>query len=250
MIDLSKPWPLGLSRTTWWRFAIAFVALLAVTVWFDPWFSATARAWPEPVNAFFAYVTDYGLSEWILIPSLVLMIVCGLLGLAIPKRTPKLALLEMTQLYAFIFIGVGLPGLASNLIKRAIGRGRPEVVDQLGHFDFSALINDWTYQSFPSGHATTSFAFAFVVGFLSRRWLVPLLVIAAIVGVSRVAVGAHYPTDVMGGIVVGTLGAYAVRAFFASRGWLFEYQPDGTITLRSFPAVRRLVRSRKRLQAK
>lgn len=250
MIDLSKPWPLGLSRTTWWRFALAFAALLAVSVWFDPWFSVTARAWPTPVNDFLAYITDYGLSDWILIPSLALMIVSGLLGLAIPKRTPKLALLEMTQLHAFIFIGVGLPGLIANLIKRAIGRPRPELLDQLGHLDFTPILNDWTYQSFPSGHSTTSFAIAFVIGFLSRRWLLPLLVVAVIVGVSRVAVGAHYPTDVMGGAVVGSLGAYAVRAFFASRGWLFVYRPDGTIALRDFAAVRRLVRSRKSAQAK
>src|SRR5690606_25695682 len=111
MFDLSKPWPLGFSRTTWWRFALAFVALLAIVVWFDPWFSRTAQAWPRPVNDFFAVVTDYGLSDWILIPSLILLLLTGVLALLIRKRTPHLALLEMVQLYAFIFVGVGLPGL-------------------------------------------------------------------------------------------------------------------------------------------
>lgn len=250
MIDLSAPWPLGLSRTTWWRFALAFVVLLAIVVWFDPWLSATALAWPRPVNDFFAAVTDYGLSEWILIPSLVLMLLCGALSLVMRKRTPRLALIEMTQLYAFIFVGVGLPGLLSNLIKRAIGRSRPEFIEQAGHLGFQQIFNDWTYQSFPSGHTTTAFAFAFVVGFLSRRWFLPLLLVAAVVGISRVAVGAHYPTDVIGGVVVGTLGAYAVRAFFATRGWLFSTAPDGTVALRSFAATRRLVRSRKKPQAR
>jgi len=251
MIDLSKPWPLGLSRATWWRFALASVALLAAVVWFDPWLSATARAWPRPVNDVFAAVTDYGLSDWILIPSLFLMLLCAGLALLMRKRwAPRLALIEMTQLYAFIFIGVGLPGLLSNLIKRAIGRGRPELFDQVGSLNFQNVFNDWTYQSFPSGHTTTAFAFAFVVGFLSRRWFLPLLLVAAVIGVSRVAVGAHYPTDVLGGIIVGTLGAYAVRSFFAARGWLFSIAPDGTIALRSFAATRRLVRSRKQPQAR
>jgi undecaprenyl-diphosphatase len=249
MIDLSKPWPLGLSRATWWRLALAVLALLAVVVWVDPWLSATARAWPRPVNDVLAAITDYGLSDWILIPSLVLMLLCAGLALLMRKRwAPKLALIEMTQLYAFIFVGVGLPGLVSNLIKRAIGRGRPELFDQVGSLDFQTIVNDWTYQSFPSGHTTTSFAFAFVIGFLSRRWFLPLLLVAAVIGISRVAVGAHYPTDVLGGIIVGTLGAYAVRAVFAARGWLFTYRPDGSIALRPFVATRRLVRSRKKPQ--
>ncbi len=245
MIDLSKPWPLGLDRRTWWRFALAVLALLAVVVWFDPWFSMTARAWPRPVNDVLALVTDYGLSEWVLIPSLVLMVVCGALALLIRKRGPHLALVEMTQLYAFIFVGVGLPGLMTNLIKRAIGRGRPHLLEDVGHLNFENIFNDWTYQSFPSGHTTTAVALALIIGFLSRRWLLPLLAVAIVVGVSRVAVGAHYPTDVLGGIVVGTLGAYAVRIFFAARGWLFEIRPDGSVGLRGFAATRRLIRSRK-----
>lgn len=241
MLDLSKPWPLGLNRVTWWRFALAFVALLAIVVWFDPWFSATAQAWPRPINDFFAFITDYGLSDWILIPSLVLMIVSGVLAWLMPKRIPKLALVEMTQLYAFIFVGVGLPGLIANLIKRGIGRGRPELIEQVGPMGFQSIFNDWTYQSFPSGHTTTAFAFAFVVGFLSVRWFPLVLAIAAAVGVSRITVGMHYPTDVLGGVVVGTLGAYAVRAFFAARGWLFVADPDGSIRVRPFAATRRLI---------
>ncbi len=250
MIDLSKPWPLGLNRRTWWRFALAFVALLGVVVWFDPWFSRTLQAWPKPVNDFMADITDYGLSDWVLIPSLVLLVITGLFAVLIRKRGPHLALVEMTQLYAFLFVGVGLPGLISNLMKRAIGRGRPHLLDQVGSLNFENFFNDWTYQSFPSGHTTTAFALAFVIGFLSKRWLLPLVIVAAVVGVSRVAVGAHYPTDVLGGIVVGTLGAYAVRNVFAARGWLFQYRPDGTIGLRRFAATKRLIRSRKKPQAR
>ena len=245
MIDLSKPWPLGLTRRTWWRFALAVLVLLALVVWFDPWFSRMAQAWPRPVNDVLAVITDYGLSDWVLIPSLALMLLCGVFAFLIRKRGPHLALVEMTQLYGFIFVGVGLPGLLTNLVKRLIGRGRPHLLEQVGHLNFENIFNDWTYQSFPSGHTTTAVALAFVIGFLSRRWLSPLLIVAAVVALSRVAVGAHYPTDVIGGAVVGMLGAYAVRNFFAARGWLFEERPDGSIGIRGFAATRRLIRSSK-----
>lgn len=232
MIDLSKPWPLGLNRKTWWRFALAFVALLAVVVWFDEWASVSAQAWPKPVRDFFAAITDYGLSDWVLYPSLAFMLVTAALGSIIPKRIPRLALFEMTKLYAFIFIGVGLPGLITNLFKRVIGRGRPEVLDQVGPLGFQNFINDWSFQSFPSGHAATAVALAFVVGFLSRRWFVPMLLLGLLTGFSRIVVGAHYPTDVIAGTVVGALGVYPVRAFFARRRWLFQYRADGTIAIR------------------
>lgn len=248
MLDLTRPWPFGLSRATWWRAALALVALLGLVVWVDPAVSAFAQVLPMPVRAFFAAVTDYGLSDWILYPSLALLLLSAGLAYVIPKRMPKLALKQMAQLYGFIFVGVGLPGLASNLLKRLIGRGRPEVFDEVGPLHFTHLVNDFTFQSFPSGHTTTAFAFAMVIGFLSPRWFPLGLAAAVVVGLSRIVVGAHYPTDVIGGIVTGVLGAYAVRNFFAARGWLFVKKPDGAVRMRPLAAVQRLLRSRKRRQ--
>lgn len=250
MMDLSRRWPAGLNRSNWWLFALAVLLVVVGLVWFDRGLSEAAERLPPAVIGFFGWITDYGLSDWVLIPSLLLTLLTAGLALVIRKWTPHLALFEMAQLYGFIFVGVGLPGLISNLIKRSIGRGRPDVYEPGNFFDFQHFLNDSTFQSFPSGHTTTSFALAFVVGFLSRRWLVPLLVIAVLVGLSRVIIGAHYPTDVVGGIVVGTLGAYLVRNFFADRGWLFRRAPDGTVRLRGFAATRRLVRSRRKPQAK
>lgn len=61
--------------------------------------------------------------------------------------------------------------------------------------------------SFPSGH--TSAAFAFALAFWrasSKRWAkVTVLAVALLMGLSRLYVGAHYPTDVLAGFVIGDL---------------------------------------------
>ncbi len=246
MIDLSNPLPFGLSRRNWPLFAGGFVVILGVLLLFDHPLSVLASTQTPQVTQFFAEVTRWGQSDWILYPSLALLVVSALVAWVIPKRIPKLALIEMIQLYGFIFLGVGLPGLVANLLKRLIGRARPDFFDSAGTLGFHSFANNYHYESFPSGHTTTAFAAAMVLGFLSPRWFGIGLIYAVAVGASRLELGAHYPTDVFAGMVLGTLGAYAVRDAFAKRRWGFDRLPDGRIVRRESVAVRRLIRPRQR----
>ncbi|ODT79109.1 MAG: hypothetical protein ABS76_21150 [Pelagibacterium sp. SCN 64-44] len=240
MFDLQKPWPLGLSRTSWPYFLGGMIAILALLAVIDIAASRGAIGWPDQWRAPFFFITDYGLSDWVLIPSLVMMI---LLRLAMFPLTGvwRQAAGELALLAAFIFVGVGAPGLFTNLLKRLIGRGRPTEFDAHGAFSFQNLINDWTFQSFPSGHSATAVALAFVIGFLWPRLFPLFLAIGLAVAISRVPVGMHYPTDVFAGTMVGMLGAYLVRNFFGRKGWLFEQAPDGRFRRKLFSALRRLV---------
>ncbi len=61
--------------------------------------------------------------------------------------------------------------------------------------------------SFPSNHAANMFGAAFFLGYAYRRWRWVLMTSALLVGYSRVYVGEHYPLDVVGGLVLGGLGA-------------------------------------------
>jgi membrane-associated phospholipid phosphatase len=162
------------------------------------------------------------------------------------RKLMRLILWEFAALYGFILLGVGLPSLVSTLAKRLIGRARPSHFDSVGSLSFRWNIDDWTYQSFPSGHATTAFALAAVLGFLAPRWFFAALAVAAAIALSRVTLGVHYPSDVLAGVLLGLVGAYAVRVFFARRRWLFEFTPKGTVRLRPMWALRRYLALRRR----
>ncbi|MFH1297170.1 MAG: phosphatase PAP2 family protein [Bacteroidota bacterium] len=73
--------------------------------------------------------------------------------------------------------------------------------------------------SFPSGHAVSAFAVATSIAlvFRRRRIQIPILIWACIVGYSRLALGVHYPSDVVGGILIGIITALGVD--YAFRKW-------------------------------
>jgi undecaprenyl-diphosphatase len=245
MSRLHARYPLGLTTRNWLPMLVLAAGLLRLASLADTTISPTLTRWPEPLHQVFAAITGLGEATWILVPALILLLITAALAAVIRRRLPRLALAEMAGLYGFIFAGVGLPSLVANIVKRAIGRGRPVVFDTAGAFDYHGFAGDWQYESFPSGHATTIFAAAFVVGFLSPRWFPAMLVVAIAVGFSRIVVGMHYPTDVIGGAMLGMLGAYVVRNIFARFKVVFRVEPDGRVARRPFAAVRRFTRPRR-----
>jgi len=246
MTDLSRPWPFGLGEKRWWVTVLAVIALLGVALVFDRQMSVFVQSWPAPVRDALDQMTPYGESGWILIPAAGLYIVTAAVALFVRWKLMRTMLWQFAALYAFIFVGVGLPSLFTTTIKRLIGRARPMHFDEVGLLSFKWNVADWTYQSFPSGHATTAFALAATVGFLSERWFYPALVLASAIALSRLTLGVHFPTDVLGGAVVGLLGAYAVRWWFAARRWTFESAPNGQIRARPMSSLKRYLTLKRR----
>ena len=64
--------------------------------------------------------------------------------------------------------------------------------------------------SFPSDHSAAAFAVGFALLFVSRRWGIGMLCLAAAIAISRVAIGLHYPGDVLAGATVGLIAAVVV----------------------------------------
>ncbi len=88
------------------------------------------------------------------------------------------------------------------LIKNLAARTRPyEVIEGL-----TSLIGPQSDFSFPSGHTAASFAFATVILFTApKKYSVPTLILAFLIALSRIYLGVHYPTDILGGIVIGAI---------------------------------------------
>lgn len=100
---------------------------------------------------------------------------------------------------------------SSHLIKPLIERTRPcHVVP-----DVHLLVACSKGLSFPSSHAANSFAVAVLVSLVYRRSIWAVLTAAALISYSRIAVGVHYPLDVLAGAVVGAACAGAVYALFS-----------------------------------
>jgi membrane-associated phospholipid phosphatase len=75
--------------------------------------------------------------------------------------------------------------------------------------------------SFPSGHAATFAVWAGVWAFSTRRrgWFIFSLALALLVGISRMAVGVHWPTDVLGGLALGWGAAWIGLRWAARVEW-------------------------------
>lgn len=64
--------------------------------------------------------------------------------------------------------------------------------------------------SFPSGHATFFFALSNVVYLYNKKWGIWFFVATLFITVGRVIAGVHYPSDIIGGAVIGVIVAYIV----------------------------------------
>jgi undecaprenyl-diphosphatase len=128
------------------------------------------------------------------------------------------------------------------VIKRLIGRSRP-FVDGLDVWAYHPLNWHPKFASFPSGHTATAFAALIAIGAIFPQARALLWIYAILIGLSRVVITAHYPSDVIGGAIVGAVGALLVRHWFAARRLAFVVRPDGTIRPMPGPSLRRIVKA-------
>lgn len=97
-----------------------------------------------------------------------------------------------------IFV-LGISQIVVQGLKKILSRERPyKIIEQLNTFGI-----DLSDYSFPSGHTTASFSIASTLALNIPRISIIVFFLALIIGISRIYLGVHYPTDVAAGIILG-----------------------------------------------
>ena len=150
-------------------------------------------------DGFFSIITHLADAGWFWI-ALAALLLCF-------KKTRKTGCVMGAALLMGVIFGNGI-------LKPLIHRVRP--------YDNAAwspavtratlLISPPSDYSFPSGHTLASFEGAFGIFLCNKKWGAPALVLAVLIAFSRLYFYIHYPTDVIGGMILGI--GFAVAAFF------------------------------------
>lgn len=104
-------------------------------------------------------------------------------------------------------LSAGVALAIGKVIAEIVDRSRPFVVDPNGVHLFSPHAPD---PGFPSDHATAAFAIAVAILLRKGSWGVFALAAAAVLSIGRVALGVHFPSDVLAGAALGSLAAIAL----------------------------------------
>ena len=116
-----------------------------------------------------------------------------------------------------IFCSVLSAGIVVKILMIFIGRARPVFFEALGMSGFYPPSLDWAFNSMPSGHTTVTFAGLVMIGMLAPKYKPWTWTLAILVGLSRVAYGAHWPSDVLLGAFIGMVIADIVKFLILGR---------------------------------
>ncbi len=128
----------------------------------------------------------------------ILWLIITVVLLLIPKTRRN----GFVMFFALFFTKVGNDMILKNLVARP----RPYMEIE----GLECIIKESTSFSFPSGHTACAFAVIFVAFYMkwAKKFLIPTVIMALLISFSRLYVGIHYPTDVLGGAVTGLLYGY------------------------------------------
>lgn len=149
----------------------------------------------QALDSFMPLVTNLG--------GAVFTVLCCLILLALGTGDIKLAAMRAS----LSLIGSFVIGF---FLKKLFTRPRPYLVLP-GAVTGSKLFRDY---SFPSGHTTAAFSLAVSYMVVFQYLCVPLFSCALLVGISRIYLGQHYPSDVLAGSALGTISALLTSVVF------------------------------------
>lgn len=194
---------------------------------FDAPVGARAATLSSPVRYLARLLTDIGSSGWIIVVSSFLLFE-GWAGSRLLKSARcRCKALRISYIGGYLLVSIALSGLIANLLKRAIGRARPQHYDDWGILGFSPFSGHSSFASFPSGHATTIGAFFAALAFLFPRYRFLFATCAIWLAATRVMIGAHYPSDVVAGLALGSWFSFMLAVIYSRYGLVFRLDENG-----------------------
>jgi undecaprenyl-diphosphatase len=211
------------------RTALAFSAILLAMLLLDPFLAIWRDSLPRPVESAFKFLTRAGQSDWILIGTALFFV--GSLGRDAAASPGRAHLRHWARAAAagYVFLAVALSGIVAVVLKYAIGRARPRHFEEVGAFSFRLGEFDPSWASFPSGHATTAMALGVALALLFPRVRGLWLCAGFWVAFSRVVTGAHYPSDLLAGCLLGAAFSLLLARAFARRRLVFRFTELGAL---------------------
>jgi membrane-associated phospholipid phosphatase len=223
--------------------AVAIAVIVATMYMLDAWSVRHARGLPVDLLTAARGFTDLGKSGYFLWPLGILMLVLIVFYAPAMPRFWRGILAAWAVRIGFVFTAIAVPGLFTNIVKEVIGRARPFVVAGPDVWAYQPFSWHARYASFPSGHATTAFSVLVAIGAIFPQARALLWIYAVLIALSRVMLTAHHPSDVIGGAIVGAVGAVIVRNWFADRRLGFAVAADGSVRAMPGPSFGRIIKA-------
>ena len=201
--------------------------LVVALIPFDPQVSEWARALPDEVVDFNRAITDFGTFAWMIYASATLLLIAFVVQRASGRATVRQRARTARNLSAYFLLTIGTASVLVHGLKLVIGRARPDLLAEYGAYSLTPFTGDNLFESFPSGHSTAAGAFFGAFAMLTPQLRPLFLILALMIGISRVIVGAHYPSDVAAGLLLGLWAAMMMAFLFAREGWVFRLDAAG-----------------------
>lgn len=206
------------------RLLALMLACAAVTLAVSPFDAVllrNARANQDGAAAFMQALTDIGLSQWYLVPAAATLLLVAAIDWRAHGPSGKGRLSILFGHAVFIFAGILLSGMLTNLLKVLFGRSRPLRFDDVGAYRLDLWSFGYAHASFPSGHATTMGAVTAILCLWFPAFAFPIVVSGCFVAVTRIFAQAHYASDVAAGFSLGFVFVVLMARFLAARRVVF-----------------------------
>jgi membrane-associated phospholipid phosphatase len=201
---------------------LMLLAALIVSSW-----DAQAVVWasksPNPLVRALAAYTDIGRSAGYLTAAFALMTWLSLRDWRKRDISAKARFALLYAQAAYAFGAIAGAAIVVHVLKIIFARARPKYLAELGPYDFFGRFGiDDDFMSFPSGHSTTVGALAAILALWYPRLRILTIPICFLGAASRVAAGAHFPSDVIVGFGIGFLFSLYLARWLARRNTVFR----------------------------